>query len=426
MVRLVRDAVADSVTADAIVRRFQSLTVRCVSDRVNLESYSGQTAIVTFVALVARMGVHVDLEIPDVELIGPQPPLYGTRLRTALMELGQDLVPGSVISAEPGMRVDATFVFGDTPLVAAAMGWRITGTSWSGAITDTAQRGNCWNATDSIGGMTAAALAAPEVFKFAVRSLPLRHPIWTEFLAPCRSASWDFQGDLMGWPAEPVSVDIVSAGAITQSALFALSRVPVHLVGRLFDDDTAGLSNINRQMLLRRSDIGPKVEVVARRAALFTCTPVLKRFRLPDSGRYLPLADHILVGVDDIPARWDIQRATDQWLGVGATSHFYASVSSHEPGQGCAGCLHPRDEELGDGPIPTVAFVSFWAGLVLAVRLLRKVGGRPYSLAQQHVGMWPLRLDRKTGAKWSPVPPRADCPVTCKASAGRAADARAI
>jgi molybdopterin/thiamine biosynthesis adenylyltransferase len=56
----------------------------------------------------------------------------------------------------------------------------------------------------------------------------------------------------------------------------------------VFDDDTADLSNINRQMLLRRSDIGPKVEVVARRAALFACTPVLERFRLPDSGRYLP------------------------------------------------------------------------------------------------------------------------------------------
>src|SRR5439155_947563 len=117
---------------------------------------------------------------------------------------------------------------------------------------------------------------------------------------------------------------------------------------------------------------------------------------------------------DDIPSRWIVQATNPEWLGVGGTSHFGVSCSSHMAGQPCAGCLHPRDDP-GDGPIPTVSFVSFWAGLSLAARLVRHALGHPYEDSQQHLWLWPLRMDHAEHA-WSRVAIRDDCPVGCPAS----------
>ncbi len=419
MVRLVRDAVPDNVPDDFIVDRFQGVRVRCLADQANLATHSGQTALVTLVSLIARMGVQTDLDVPNVELVGPQPPLRGTRLRQSLMDLGADLVPGSSVTCGAGSPYDLTFVLGDTPVASEGRGWRLTGTGWAGAITSMDRMVPPWNAGDPIGGMTAAALAAPEVFKFVVRSFPLRHPFWKELLAPSQSASWDFEGEGLILPREPVAMDIISAGAITQAALFALFRLPLRLKGRIFDRDIAELSNVNRQMLFRRSDTGPKVNIVAGVApATSACTPVAEHFDLSGSARHLPLARQVLVGVDDIPARWDVQRAATGWLGVGASSHFEASVSSHDVGQPCAGCLHATVDPLdGDAPIPTVSFVSFWAGLALAVRLLRHLGGKPYGAGSHHLWMAPLRMDQPNAGLWRPVAARSDCPVHCAASA---------
>ncbi len=416
--RLARDAVVDSVSDDEIVQRFQSLRVRCSADEATVSCHSGQTTLVSLISLIARMGVQVVLDVPDVELLGPQPPLQGDRLRPALIDLGDDLVPGTSITGDSEAPSDVTFVVGDTPAADTAVGWRLTGTGWAGSIAEIGTTRRRWDGITPIGGMTAAALAAPEVFKTVVRTLPLRHPIWNELLAPCRFASWDFEGDGLVFPTEPVTVDIISAGAITQAALFALIRLPIRLVGRIFDDDVAELSNVNRQVFMRRSDTGSKVDIVAGRVVPHLAfSPVRERLVQSNLPRHSPLANYVLVGVDDIPARWDVQRAARGWLGVGGTTHFGVSTSSHEPGQPCAGCLHFRDDHLQAGdPIPTVSFVSFWAGLAVAVRLLRCLGGRTNNLTRQHLWLSTLRMDEPNGRLWRPIPPRTDCPVGCRAS----------
>lgn len=413
---LLRDAVTDEVSEAAIVDRLQSFRVRCISDWANASTHSGQSALVTLVSLIARMGVQVAIDVPDIELVGPQPPLRGNRLSAALVDLGDDLVPGSSIVCEGGTTSDLTFVFGDTPAGNVTRGWRVAGKEWAGEISEIDTPCARWEASGPIGGLTAAALAASEVFKTAVQSLPLRHPAWAERLAPCRSAMWDFHGEGLALPAGPVAIDIISAGAITQAALFVLLRLPLMLAGRLFDSDVADLSNVNRQMLFRRSESGLKVNIVSRTlTSLYSCIPVPERFTLPTSTPHMPLAPHVLVGVDDIPARWDVQRAAEAWVGIGGTTHFEGSISSHEPHQPCAGCLHPADDPQG-GPIPTVSFVSFWAGLALAVRFLRHIGSVPYDSKQQHLWLSPLRMDKGNAALWRPVSPRLDCPVACEAS----------
>src|SRR2546427_44705 len=103
---------------------------------------------------------------------------------------------------------------------------------------------------------------------------------------------------------------------------------------------------------------------------------VVARYEMSLHDELGPFAPAVLVGVDDIPSRWEVQAARPLWLGVGATTHYSAMASYHVPGLGCARCLHPKDEP-GGGLIPTVSFVSHWAGLWLAsLFALERIGMR--------------------------------------------------
>ena len=81
-------------------------------------------------------------------------------------------------------------------------------------------------------------------------------------------------------------------------------------------------------------------------------------------------------------------------------------ASAHERDLPCAQCLHPRDD-LADAPIPTVAFISFWAGLLLGGRFLRHLAGESAQPRQQQFYLTALRPE----AAWeSPIDSLAACP----------------
>ena len=84
----------------------------------------------------------------------------------------------------------------------------------------------------------------------------------------------------------------------------------------------------------------------------------------------------------------------------------------HVPGEPCAGCLHAYDDEAG-AVLPTASVFSFWAGLALAIRFVRKEMGKPYPKDHQALWLVPLRMDSPSAGFWSAVSPRPDCPVKC-------------
>jgi hypothetical protein len=262
--------------------------------------------------------------------------------------------------------------------------------------------------------MTAAALGAAEVFKAVVRQMqPSNQYEQSPFLEVVRQATWDWGSDCLTVPELDCGFfDLVSAGAINQAAMYALLRIPgLRFSSRVFDDDIADGTTLNRGMLTRFSDIGrSKVSIIARYSKSQAIPDRLDRGSLL---RYAPLAPAVLVGVDDIPARWEIQRATLGWLGIGGTSHFGTLTSSHEMGEPCAGCLHWIDDPVNLPALPTISFVSFLSGLALTVRFLRQKLGRPYSSQQQALWLVPLKMDDPNAGWWSPVAARKDCPIRC-------------
>jgi hypothetical protein len=415
--RLMRDEVDETVADDELVSALTETRVALVADRANIGSYSAQTAFVTAAMLMARSGHDVHLLCPQAELIGPQPPLGRGELLEELAQVGRDLLPGCVFAtAPPAGEVDIAIALGDSEIpVRAARHIRLNATPWSGrlggeATTDMWQ-GGWW----PLGAMAAAGLGAAEAFKASMRKLAraARNPSRMETVfAPSTSVEFALAPQGTPFVRQLGAFDCVSGGAIVNAILYAVARVPgVQGSARVIEPDTADISNLNRYMLLRHSRLkqfkAHDLAAVLTGSGL-TIEPVPKRYEAGQLPVLLPLAPSVLVGVDDIPTRWAVQRARPAWLGIGATTHWSGMASLHAAGLGCAECLHPTDDPT-NAPIPTVAFVSFWAGLLTASYFLRHRAGEAIPMSAQQIYLTPLRPEHPT---LSAVPKRLGC-VSC-------------
>ena len=420
--RLMRDEVDDTVSDDTLIAALTGTEVAIVADPANLASHSAQTAYVTAALLMARSGHRVHLLAPDIPLIGAQPPLPAGPMITALLATGSDLLPGIAFSdTMPAGKVDLVITLGDatTPVHGREM-LGLNAGDWDGALVSLG-KATRWRAGQwAVGGMVAAVMAATEAFKIAMCKLEphARNPaLMAKMFAP--SADVGFALAPAGTPMTSAlgEFDCVSGGAIIQSVLYTLTRLPgVRGHARVIEPDFADLSNLNRYMLLLHSQLGAQkakdLEEMCTGSGL-VIEPIPKRYE-PKQVEAIALRELALIGVDDIPSRWLVQRAKPTWLGIGATTHWSAMASFHVPGVGgCAQCLHPVNDPT-DAPIPTVAFVSFWAGLLTAAYFLRsKSGGLRDGVTEQQIYVTPFRPENPV---WAAVPTRSGC-VTCKALA---------
>ena len=416
---------AGNADEGAIGLALPKLAIAIVADERNASSASAQTLIVTLSALIARMGIGVQVECPDVALVAPQPPLRGARLRSALVELGSDLIPGVPLAPQLERPPLITFVIGDTACRRSGA-LRLTGGDWDLAIEPAAAAASQpWRATLPFGALACAPTAAAEGLRAALPALAELIGIELEAGAHRLDTGQAIRLDLRDWfpgviGARLDAVDAISGGAITSAALYVLLRVP-GLTGalRVVEAEPLDLSNLNRYMLSRESLNG-----VAKIAMLegftrpgFEITGMRRRFENETLNLVGPLAQRVLVGVDHIPSRWLAQRHAPSWVGVGATQSLESMVSAHLPGEPCSGCLHPREPEV-DETVPTISFVSFWAGLLLALELLSEAGGARAD--DQALLCWPFGWDGPHLMRL-PVAAQAHCPVRCPASRRSAA-----
>jgi len=217
-------------------------------------------------------------------------------------------------------------------------------------------------------------------------------------------------------PLELGRVDVVSGGAITNATIYALLRVPeVSVDPRVVEPEAIDLTNLNRYPLARRSDVDQeKVKVLEGfsqgRVAISGIEALFDDSWPAVLGN---LAPRVLVGADQIPVRWAVQRTAPEWLQVAGTSHFFVMASSHHPDGPCAGCAHPIDEQ-GDDPIPTISFVSMWAGILQLLDLLEEAADQP--TANRYTMCYPFGLSGSRPVLRGTIGRVATCPVGCKAS----------
>jgi hypothetical protein len=410
-VLLMQDELRATASEDQLLEALTSTVVVLVADNATLSSHAGQSAFVTAAMLMARSGHQVHVLAPDVRLLEKQPPLIGDRLITALIAASNNLIPGVQISAVPPPRTPELEVrFGESPSrVHAAQSITLAASAWAGAIVATPV---AWSDLDlPFGGLAAAALASGEAFKLSMMKLlhlAANPEVFKARFAPCirvhievAPADTPFFEDLQIF-------DVVSGGAIANSFLYSLLRLRgARGAGRVIDFDIGDISNLNRNVLMLYSDVNRRK--VAFVTDHFTggvrLQPIASRFDISNAG-LVDAAARIIVGVDHIPTRWIAQARSRFWLAIGATSHWSAMASYHAAGLACARCLH-AERDADTSAIPTVAFVSFWAGLLLAGYFAQSLAMRDDARFQQTY-FTPMRPEMP----WrTPVAHRANCPL---------------
>ncbi|MDQ2891181.1 MAG: hypothetical protein M3R65_11625 [Gemmatimonadota bacterium] len=407
-----RDDLRVDIPTEQLLEALLAPRIVIRADRQNASFPSGQTAIVTSALLAARCGAQIFLDIPEVPLAGPQPPIQGKAFLSGMTALGNDLMPGRAWTVGlPRERADLTLLIGDTPpRTHSVSNIAVSGNEWAGSIGSTGTR---WHAMAPIGALAAAGLVAGEVFKSSMRRLrsgARNHYFFDQMFAPVSDALVRLAPVNTPVPRDFGEFDCVSGGAITHALLFALSRFCIAGDARVIEPDINDVTNLNRYSMLRLSRLGvPKaLDLASMLLGEINVSGIAERYDTSFSSKHGSLRSHVLVGVDHIPTRWAVQASSPSWLGIGASSHYSAMASYHTAATPCARCLHPTDDEL-DGLIPTVSFVSHWAGLWLATIFALECAGAATPAAQQSTYATLLRPDLSSAIFRSGVSRRACC-----------------
>ena len=344
--------------------------------------------------------------------------MTGRTIHEAINSIGDRMIDGVSISiGGPLLLPDIAFVFGNGGAAMGVSAKRMVSVGWSDWSAELAPwpvQARCDPGDWPIGAMGAAVLVASEAAKLAGLSLArlagsAGH--FHELFAPTQAVRMLLAPDTTPRRPDLGAFDMISAGAVSNAFFYALLRLPgANGSARAFDKDISEHPNRNRNMLLLPEFVErPKVELFKHFGQGISVDPVDRHF---DESDLASLSDRIAVGVDDIPTRWILAKRRSDWMGVGATSHFNSMASVHYPHGACAACLHPQDESLV-GPTPTIAFVSFLAGLMMAADFLVDVAQADASIVSHHRYVNAFQ----PGNPWeSHVVPRADCPAKCPAS----------
>jgi hypothetical protein len=421
--RLINQAFFDGAADERkITDGLYATRVRLVADQANATSRAAQASIATTFQLVARMGMVVELDLPDVALVDVVPPLCDSRLLPALLELGTDLLPEAIATTEL-KDADVSFVYGSTPSTPEAI--RVHADDFTCSLT-TDEHGNTLDADSPLGGMAAAAAAAalaleaglPRIEATAGRALSARpRP------SPGPPVNVDLRELFPGLVARAPQLDrldIVSGGAITNAFLQTLLWLPdAHGRTRVIERERGDHTNLNRYNQLRASHDGElKIDVLATASRSGLIIIGVETLFLDETREALrPLAPVVAVGVDNVCARWWVQEEWPDLLVIGATDNTSAVLTTHRPGEPCAGCAHPDPlPPLAEGEfIPTISVISFWGGFMQALALMsaespsRRVTVYPFALGGGH---WWHAADLPEGAR---------CAINCPASNRQAA-----
>jgi molybdopterin/thiamine biosynthesis adenylyltransferase len=410
-----REFFSGEAAEDAIADALLATTVRIQADEASVSSRAGQIALVAGFLLTARMGIGIELIAPNVPVIDLAAPLRLPNLVDALLEVGSDVVPGARVQTEAG-TVDEVFAFGDGAPRSAV---HVAATDFAAHLA----RGGVTGASSGempFGGLVAATAIAGIALEAALPRIEAATGLAAR--RPRPSPGPPVRIDLSDvFPELPHSrsadlgeIDAISGGAITHALLFCLLRVPALRVQVcVVEEQRAELSDVNRYALLRRSDVGrlktDQLEATASDSVGIVGVPAL--FTKETRETILPLADLVFVGVDDVEARWWVQQEQPAWLAVGATGNHLAQLTTHVPGEPCAACIH--SVPLPPQTIPTISFVSFWAGLLQACALVSGIRS-----ASKNILVYPFALGGNASISTFELAPNTDCPIDCRAARG--------
>ncbi len=234
---------------------------------------------------------------------------------------------------------------------------------------------------NTVGAHVAAGLAVAEIFKRLIQDIALRPGLAILPIESLIFSTYDYQLGAGDNPALPGVIDVdgtvmVGLGGIGAAFTAAASSLPA-LSGMLalVDKDELDDTNLNRELVARPGDVGPKVEI-CRRALAFHADVLARTewFADFDEARG-ERHDLVIVGVDDDRARREIQSSRPRLiLNAGTSDVASFRVTRHDYVHGaCLSCIARGD--LQDHPVERE--LAHQLGLDLATVLAYQDSGDP-------------------------------------------------
>ena len=353
--------------------------VRLVAGPVVAASVAGQEMVLTTMLLLRRMGMRVEVVAVDAPLLASGPPFEGATLHDALCFVEDELLPGTQFAI--GLSdtvVDIEFVLGSAaPTGKAKRALRIGANGSRGVVAPIEEHLEVEHDA-RLAALATSGIAAAQAFRSFAAELAGEFGVELakdfSFGEGCAIDLTEILGvDVEDLLAPTLGhVDFISAGAITNSALYTLLRIGAQLRGRVIERKEIDPPDLNRYLLVLARHLGlAKVAIltgVSRERVKMTGVEAL--YQEETQAALAPLASSVMVGVDHVPSRWLVQSEEPERLVVAATEGFEALVSFHRPGLPCAGCMHPTSPpNEATRTVPTISFVSFFSGFLQALVL---------------------------------------------------------
>ncbi len=214
------------------------------------------------------------------------------------------------------------------------------------------------------------------------------------------------------------SVLVVGAGGLGSPVLEYLAAAGVGTLG-IADDDVVELSNLQRQVIHRDSDVDrPKVESAAEFVSDLNPDITVNRHPVRVTAETVMdlISDYDVVvdATDNFPTRFLLNDAcvlTDTPLSHGAVYQFEGQATTMTGGQPCYRCLFP--EAPPDGAVPDCSTAGVLGvlpgtiGMIQATEVLKLLLDEGESLA----GRLLVYNARDLSFETVPIAPNPDCPV---------------
>jgi hypothetical protein len=296
------------------------------------------------------------------------------------------------------------------------------------------------------GPLAGACLAAGEVFKklIVLNAPDISVSKRLVFCGPTEFSMFSYDSAGENPPLEEFEVDmtVVGAGGITAGLLSALSELGKYARGKvkIIDDDTVGLENLNRLTYVTLDDVRNgtmrKVDSAAsflnKQGGGLTIEPVPLRFGAYKESlslmRKCRKYEYVLTTVDNDETRLEVQRELPlDLLDAGTGVHGNFKVEHLDfLNYGCLGCRISRQPVIhleGDGdscgcisdvPAPSLSFLSFLPGVMLAAETTKKYSFPDARLNGyfDHIFLYPPNPENKGRTSKSP-----NCTVQCQSTA---------
>jgi molybdopterin/thiamine biosynthesis adenylyltransferase len=331
-------AVAVRLVKDSLASQLLSKPVLLTADMVALETPAGRSTYLAALSLLTRFCAQLTVRLPGSgSKFHAQVDALAKRIHYAgAINLIGDGAPdwqrfGAVLNVGGTLRRDLPWTS------IACDGWAVQVCSTGGPM---ALKFRCFNPAATL---AVASLGATEVFKRLLGVLPDQGPLFNNeiFSLLDYTVTTDPGPDIRG----PIKLDCLLAGhgAIGNGIRHVLLELPLEGWIAIVDNQAAGEENWGTYIDLDRHGFGhPKAEIAASGWG-HSVTPVAFPLDLSAAvglvGTHIPHPSVVLSGLDNIPARHELQQFWPDLLIDGAIGEVTCQVSVHPWGRNTA-CLY--------------------------------------------------------------------------------------